>query len=413
MWTLISPTYRADTYRGWTLAMAGVMVSLPAVAVALAVGLVSGGWPPAVRWGGLFVALAGTTAVAGALPAVRRWNIRLANRALRTRLPAPLPVPGRAWPVRARTVAWLTLHQATGWLLLTTTVLCVTTAVALGGVWIGGGDDITFFTLPVHIAAGPAGAWTVPVSAAALLSGALLSALATALLRATAPVLLGHGPDERFTALETQVRELEQRNRLARELHDSVGHTLTASTVQAAVAGELMETDPAAARRALAAIEESCRSALDDLDHVLGVLREGRAATTPEHTLADLAPLLERLRHTGTDIDVRTGGDLTHLPATVSREAYRIVQEGMTNALRHAPRAPVTLRLTAGSDWLAIDMANALPDHRPPRSPARHGGRGLVGLDERVRLLRGEFTAGPGGEGGWHLSARIPLRAAP
>ncbi|MFI7277334.1 sensor histidine kinase [Streptomyces sp. NPDC049879] len=410
MWRPTGPLRRADTYRGQPLALAGAALSLPAAGVALAAGFGAGASLPGGGRVASLVLLILLTAATGALPAARRWNIRLVNRTLRTALPTPLPPAARAWRTRARTTAWIVLHQAASWALLGATVLCVTVALVFTGVWIGGGDDITFFR-PVHIAAGPAGAWTPVVSAAALLLGCLLSAGATALLRAAASALLGPGPDERFAALETQVRELEQRNRLARELHDSVGHTLTASTVQAAVAAELLETDPAAARRALAAIEESCRSALDDLDHVLGVLREGRAATTPDHTVTDLAPLLERLRHTGTDIDAHMDGDLARLPAAVSREAYRIVQEGLTNALRHARHAPVTLRLSAAGDWLAIDLANPLPDHRPPRAPRPRGGRGLSGLDERVRLLRGEFTAGRGTDGRWHLTARIPLRS--
>ncbi|WP_067226360.1 sensor histidine kinase [Streptomyces sp. NBRC 109706] len=408
---LLRPLRRADTYRGWALAMAGAAFGLPAVAVAFVAALAPGDWARATRWAAFVVLLALLTVAAGALPAVRRLHVRLANRLLNTGLPAPLPRAGSAWSAGIRTTAWLVLHQAVGWALFAGTLVCVTSALVFTGVWIGGGDDITFFNLSVHIAAGPAGAWTPPVSATALLLGALSSAAATRLLRRAAPALLGHDPDERFAALETQIRELEQRNLLARELHDSVGHTLTAATVQAAVAGQLLETDPAAARRALTAIEESSRSALDDLDHVLGVLREGRAPTTPEHTLADLAPLLDRLRHTGTDIDARAEGDLTRLPAAVSREAYRIVQEGLTNALRHARHAPVTLRVTAADDWLAIELSNPLPERRIPRAPRPRGGRGLTGLGERVRLLRGEFTAGRDArKERWRLAARIPLR---
>jgi signal transduction histidine kinase len=237
-------------------------------------------------------------------------------------------------------------------------------------------------------------------------------------LRAVAPALLGPGPEERFAVLEEQLHLLAQRNRLAQELHDSIGHTLTASTIQAAVAGELLESDPEQARRALAGIEESSRSALDDLDHVLGVLREQQATGAPQYTLADLPALLDRVRRAGTGTTAELAATAAEVPASVSREAYRIVQEGLTNALRHAHGAPVRLRVEVVGEWLEVELSNPLEQrsgHRlwPLHRPGRRG-YGMDGIGERVRVLRGEVSAGPAPDGTrWLLLARLPLRSSP
>ncbi len=115
-----------------------------------------------------------------------------------------------------------------------------------------------------------------------------------------APRLLGPSTAERLALAEERELQLAERNRVAHELHDSIGHTLTAATIQAAVAGEVLASDPAAARAAMRSIEESTRAALEDLDYVLGVLREERpGGAVPSRTLSDLPALIDRLRHAG------------------------------------------------------------------------------------------------------------------
>lgn len=212
------------------------------------------------------------------------------------------------------------------------------------------------------------------------------------------------------------------RNRLARELHDAVGHALSAVTLQAAAARRMLERDPGFVREALTAIEDTTRRTVGELDAVLGLLREGEpprpdGATAPAPSLsADLDGLLARTRAAGTTVtahqDPGPAGDWAHLPAITSREAYRIVQEGLSNALRHGA-GPVDLRVLvrAGHDTgrgeLEITMSNppAAPEGREPRTT---GGRGLRGSAERAALLGGSVEAGPHGDR-WRLRAVLPL----
>jgi signal transduction histidine kinase len=218
-----------------------------------------------------------------------------------------------------------------------------------------------------------------------------------ALAAIMAPVLLGPSPAERIAALEAEAGELAERNRLARELHDSVGHALTVTTLQAAAAQEVLDSDPEFVRRALRAVEETGRAAMADLDHVLGLLREAAPGTGAQRTLADLDRLVA-----GT-VSSTVAGDLAGVPAVISREGYRIVQESLTNAARHAPGRPVSLSLSVTGGGLAIEAVNPLPGAVPPRE-----GRGLTGMRERVGLLGGRMTAGPE-DGVWRVAVRLPL----
>nr|WP_307870707.1 histidine kinase [Actinoplanes brasiliensis] len=170
-----------------------------------------------------------------------------------------------------------------------------------------------------------------------------------------APVLLGPSAAERVAALEARERQLAERNRLARELHDSVGHALTAVTLQAGAARTVFDSDPAFARRALGSIEDLGRTALEELDAVLGLLRDDASGPT----LADVGRLL-----TG-EVDAEV--DDVDVPAPISREAYRIVQECLTNAAKHGS-GRVTLRITAPDD-LVVEVANAVGEW--PRTATR------------------------------------------
>ncbi|MEO3928972.1 histidine kinase [Micromonosporaceae bacterium B7E4] len=254
-----------------------------------------------------------------------------------------------------------------------------------------------------------------------------------ALARLMAPVLLGPSQTERIAALERQASRLAERNRLARELHDSVGHALTVATLQAAAAGELLETDREFVRRALRAIEETGRAAMADLDHVLGLLRQGDveppgedggrpadgAVRAPQRTLDELDRLVADTRATGLAVTVELAGDLGAVPAAVAREGYRIVQEGLTNAARHAGRRPVTLRVAARDDALEIELVNAVGEPSgavrgrsgPARPPGQRRGRGLAGIRERVVLLGGRVSAGPE-DGTWRVAVWLPTTAA-
>ncbi|MER8085444.1 histidine kinase [Streptomyces sp. NPDC094048] len=235
------------------------------------------------------------------------------------------------------------------------------------------------------------------------------------MLRWLAPRLLGPSSAERLALTAERELRLAERNRLAHELHDSIGHTLTAATIQAAVAGEILSADPVAARAALRSIEESARAALGDLDYVLGVLREEKAETAPTRTLADLPELLDRLRHAGAVVEPEFSGEPAQVQGTLSRAAYRILQEGLTNALRHGAGGPIEVRVAAAPHGLELRVVNRIAagtgtDRGTGPGVFPTSGHGLPGLAERVRLLHGEIEAGPDGPERWRLAVRLPVR---
>lgn len=400
----IRPLITPRTYLSGLHGLLGALLSLPAIGLAAMVLVVD--WPRQLR-GTVFAATVVVLLLAtGAVAPVRRLVVDLASRMLRVDLAAPA---GPSWSNRWRTGLWLLLHTAVGWLLAGALPVLLLLVTMMPGMWLSGGGRLNYLWWSIQVTSAPAGAWTLAASAAHLVVTGYLLVSAAAVLRAGARALLGHSTAERLAALESHADALAHRNRLARELHDSIGHTLTASTIQAAVAGQLMETDPVAARRALSGIEETSRAALDDLDHVLAVLRQDRNDTAPTRGLADLPQLVDRIRRTGAVVHSRITGEVDRVAATTSREAYRIIQEGLTNAIRHSGSGPVSLRVARSGDRLRIDITNPLRGDRPDSGRHSSGGRGLTGVAERVRLLGGEVTAGTDSAEHWVLSAWLPI----
>ena len=330
----------------------------------------------------------------------------------------PLPAQGAAPPgaaTRWRAAAWYALHLALGAAVVLALLVGIPVATQL--VLSAAGVETVLLADWRPWDALPAWAWLV-TAALVLLAVPYVVALARAVLRQAAPPLLGPDQSERIAELEAAADRAAERGRLARELHDSVGHALTVTTLQAAAAARLLDADPAAARRALAAIEDTGRSAMADLDHVLGLLRADAPATPggpparPARTLADLDALLDDARRTGADVRrARDGAAPPDVPRAVSQEAYRVVQEAVTNALRHAPGAPVTVDVAADDGAVVVEVRNPLDAARGPEpgpGPTRER-RGLAGMRERAHLLRGEVTAGPTPDGGaWVVRARFP-----
>ncbi|MFB6559516.1 sensor histidine kinase [Streptomyces sp. NPDC056400] len=328
--------------------------------------------------------------------------------------------PARSWGARGRASAWWTLHLGTGALISGMTLAVPPMAVMLIVVPVVG--QLRDVRLGYGWFAMDTGPYAAPLLGIGLLAGLTLCAVgAGQLLARMAPVLLGPTAADRLAAAEERAADLALRNRLARELHDAVGHALSAVTLQAAAARRMLERDPGFVREALAAIEDTTRRTVGELDAVLGLLRDGdpaRPDAAPAPTLAaDLDGLLARTRVAGTTVtahqDPGPAGDWTALPAIASREAYRIVQEGLTNALRHgAGPVDLRIRIQAGPDpahrELEITMTN------PPAVPAEGretrttGGRGLRGAAERAALLGGSVEAGPHGDR-WRLRAVLPL----
>ncbi|PWK66248.1 histidine kinase [Streptomyces sp. CG 926] len=328
--------------------------------------------------------------------------------------------PARSWAARVRASAWWTLHLGIGALISALTLALPPMAVLLIAVpVVGRMRDVELGYGWFSTAADP---YVAPLLGIGLLAGLTLCAVgAGRLLAGTAPVLLGPTAADRLAAAEERAADLAVRNRLARELHDAVGHALSAVTLQAAAARRMLERDPDFVREALAAIEDTTRRTVGELDAVLGLLRDGdpaRPDTAPAPTLAaDLDGLLARTRAAGTTVvahqDPGPAGDWAALPAIASREAYRIVQEGLTNALRHGA-GPVDLRIRvqAGPDAahreLEIIMTNPPVDPAEARETRTTGGRGLRGSAERAALLGGSVEAGPYGDR-WRLRAVLPL----
>jgi signal transduction histidine kinase len=219
--------------------------------------------------------------------------------------------------------------------------------------------------------------------------------------------LLGPSARDEVASLRTQAAELDLRAGLARDLHDSVGHSVTASLLQASAARRALDRDPAYVERALEAIETQSRGALEELDRVLGALRSGRVDPDAGGTLDSIDDLLGRVRTAGVSLTVERRGDLARVPPEVSREAFRIVQEGLTNVLRHASGARTTIVLECAAGSLAIEVEN---HHGVPLEAARSsGGQGLRGIAERVGTLGGRITHGPVPEGGFRLRVTLPF----
>jgi len=212
-------------------------------------------------------------------------------------------------------------------------------------------------------------------------------------------------------AREAQGRAAE-RNRIAREMHDVLAHRISLVAMHAGALTYREDLSPADQRTAAATIERNARLALTELREILGVLRnreEEVAEPTPEApqpTLHDLPALVADARTLGTTVTVTD--DSGEVPAHVARTAYRIVQEGLTNARKHAPGMPVSVRLAGDDDALTVAVSQPL---RPGAPTAPGAGLGLLGLRERVVLLGGTLESGPGADGHWVLRARIPLRA--
>ncbi|MDQ7910916.1 histidine kinase [Phytohabitans sp. ZYX-F-186] len=199
----------------------------------------------------------------------------------------------------------------------------------------------------------------------------------------------------------------EERLRVAQEVHDVVGHGLSAINMQAEIALHLLGKRPEQAEAALTAISRTSREALDELRVTLALVRRTREGETRAATagLARLDDLVARMSETGVPVEVEVTGDRRDLPAAVDLAAYRVVQESLTNVLRHAGAASATVRLAYLPEEVSVEVVDTGRGAAGPPG----GGHGLVGMRERVAALGGEFTAGPVEGGGFRVYARLPL----
>jgi signal transduction histidine kinase len=206
-------------------------------------------------------------------------------------------------------------------------------------------------------------------------------------------------------------RASEERLRIARELHDALGHHLSLISVQAGVALHVNETLPDEVRGSLSAIKDASKEALTELRSVLEILRQDgeRAPRSPMSTLARLDELIAQARAAGIDVRAETEGNVRPLPFGVDVAAFRIVQEALTNVTRHAGSATATVRLAYGEHDLTLEIVD---DGRGISTISGVGsGKGLVGMRERAVALGGELEAGPRPEGGFRVWARLQTEA--
>lgn len=230
---------------------------------------------------------------------------------------------------------------------------------------------------------------------------------------------------ERDREAEAARAVADERGRIARELHDVVTHSVTVMTVQASAARRVLRTSPGDAEAALASIESTGRDALAEMRRLLGVLRtdEGGPDLRPQPGLDRMGELVAQMQATGLPVEVSVEGEARPLPSGVDLAAFRIVQEALTNSLKHAGKARATVRIRYGPDTLDLRVAD---DGRGAAAAliqgsggsggssgsgasGRGAGHGLIGMRERVSLYGGAFEAGPRPEGGYAVHAQIPL----
>jgi signal transduction histidine kinase len=219
--------------------------------------------------------------------------------------------------------------------------------------------------------------------------------------------------EEKTAALEAARQELahravlEERTRIARDLHDILAHAMSVITVQAGVGAHLLERDPEQARRALVVIEETGRGALGEMRRLLGALRAGDPPTEPQPGLASLDRLAAQATAAGVPVELQVEGPARPLPAGLEVSAYRIAQEALTNAIKHAPggRASVTVRYRPHT--VELEVTDTGGGSGLAATAPGDGGQGLRGMRERVALYGGVFEAGPRA-GGFRILAAFP-----
>lgn len=199
----------------------------------------------------------------------------------------------------------------------------------------------------------------------------------------------------------------EERSRIARELHDVIAHSVSVMVVQAQASQRLLDGEQGEARQALGSIETTGRQALTEMRRLLGILRrtDAELALAPQPGLGSLDALIGQFRESGLPVDLRVEGEPRSLPPGVDLSAYRIVQEALTNALKHAGPARADVVVRYSDDGVELEIA----DDGPGTGKGGGSGHGLVGMRERVALYGGTLESGKQDGGGYFVRARLPL----
>lgn len=334
----------------------------------------------------LAAAAGAVVAVGAAVPLVLSWRPALLYAAVAT---AGITVLGNG---RSSDVGWFAVCLITGW--------CALAASRREGLAYWAAAMVLFGVEWLAVSADPGwGAW---------LAGTTLTYAFSLLVRRDKELLQQLRLAQAGLAEQARTQE---RNRIARELHDVIGHTLTVSLLHVQSARLSVQHDPGDAERALAEAERLGRECLAEVRTTVGMLRAdetaGRAADHAPLPGADGLPVLvERFRSAGADVSLTVEGDPARLPATTGLAVYRITQEALTNAVKHAPGAPTAIQLAISPGEVTLTA-----DSRTRPGPAGDTGLGVISMRERAESLGGSCEAGPGGSG-WLVRARFPLTGA-
>jgi len=344
----------------------------------------------------------------------------LGQRVLAAAVVAPLPLAAR-YPLLAWRIGWLALLLAPlvpaawwgGWPWGPPQVLALLGAFCLAGVrhqrpllwWMWALSLIPWWLwlqADVVNLNGPASA-TIAFTAATIAVDSIGSRLRTQ--RALA------AQAERTEVERARRAVLEERTRIARELHDVVAHHMSLIAVRAETAPYRLSDLPESARAEFGSLSAVAREALADMRRLLGVLRHDQpAGLAPQPRLSDLPALVDAARRAGVSVELSVPPALDQMPSGIGVCAYRIVQESLSNASQHAPGATVTVSVDHDSGAVQLRVANGPGDPAGPSGNERGPGHGLTGMRERVALLGGSLSAGPAPGGGFVVSAVLPLR---
>jgi signal transduction histidine kinase len=257
--------------------------------------------------------------------------------------------------------------------------------------------------------------WPTPITNALVIAAAWLLGHFVGVRRAYTARLEQTAELERARAEQARQAVAEERLRLARELHDVVAHSISVIAVQSGVGAHVAKTQPEEAAKALAAIEATSRAALTELRRLLGVLRqedEPQGDLAPVPGLADLDGLLAEVAKAGLAVRLQVEGRPAQLPAGVDLSAYRIVQEALTNVVKHAGPARAQVAIRYRDHEVMVEVTD---DGRGAAAPTGDGrarvGHGLIGMRERVAVFGGDLEVGPRPGGGFRVAARLPLAA--
>ena len=213
---------------------------------------------------------------------------------------------------------------------------------------------------------------------------------------------------ERERDLVAREAVVEERARIARELHDVIAHHVSMIVLQAGAERRVLDVEHTSTLEVLETVERTGRSALTEMRRLLGMLRgDADEPLTPQPGLRDVPTLVTQLREAGLSVELNVEGERRELPAGIELSAYRIVQEALTNALKHAGEAPASVNIRYGSESLELEIAD---DGAGASATVPSGGHGLVGMRERVALYGGQLEAGRRSSGGFVVHVLLPLR---